>query len=128
MDPSGLMSTEQIRAILVMLTFTLLSGLADSQGFVHASAMWSPGRVLWPEMGKSAAGFIVGFLAYWPATRYMSFFGVRASEVQTAVWFVVAIVGVAAVSGKLWGWPLGDKVAAVIALSGLLWLTVRTRM
>jgi hypothetical protein len=112
--------------LLVVVLLTLLSGLGDSQGFVHAARIWQNGQTDWQAWLKSAAGFAVGIAAFWLAVRYMTRFGLVAPEIQAVLWFAVAIIGVAAVSGQFFRWQLLDQAVALVILAGLGWLVFRT--
>ena len=43
----------------LIIGLTLLSGLADAQGFIHASTAWVNGKLIWEEGIKSLLGFAV---------------------------------------------------------------------
>ena len=112
--------------IVLIVLFTLLSGLGDAQGFVHAGKVWNQGHFDWIEALKSAAGFQFGVFMYWLAVRQLAFQGVVAPEVQTLFWFVATMVGIGALSGHFVRWPVVDQCAAVCVLLGIGWLMVRT--
>ena len=111
----------------VLLVFALWvgSGLADSQGFVHASRMWRQDRVVWQECARSAVGFAAGIVMYWLSLRYASRLGIVSAEAQTIVWFAITVVGVAVVNGKFSEWAMLDRLIALVVASGLGWLMVR---
>jgi hypothetical protein len=115
----------QLKIIILIIGLTLLSGVADAQGFVHASSMWEGKKLIWTEWVKSAGGFAVGIGTYWLVVRYMKELGILAPEVQTIFWFTITIIGVAAVSGKFFQWRLIDQGVAVITLTGIAWLLFR---
>ena len=48
--------------IALILVFTLLSGLADSQGFLHSAWVWNNGQPVWQEMVKASLGYGFGAL------------------------------------------------------------------
>jgi hypothetical protein len=102
------------------------SGLADAQGFVHASRVWVADRVVWPEVGRSALGFAVGISFYWLSVRFMQRLGLHAADLQTAAWFVTTVVGVAVATGRFGKWPVSDQVVAAAVIAGLGWLMVRS--
>ena len=120
------MSTAQIRLLFLIVGITLISGIGDSQGFIHAAKLWQNGRIVWNEFGKSALGFGVGISTYWLAVRYLSEFGVLSPETQTLIWFGTTIVGVALISGKFLRWQTIDQIVAVVILLGIGWLLFRT--
>jgi hypothetical protein len=120
------MSIDQIRLLVLLVGITLISGIGDSQGFVHAARMWQDCKVVWIEFGRSAVGFGVGIAAYWVAARYLNEFGVLSAETQTLIWFGVTILGVALASGKFIRWQTIDQLVAVVVLLGIGWLMFHT--
>ena len=111
--------------VLLVLVLTIFSGVADSQGFIHAARIWEGTRPLWGEVAGSALGFAGGAVCYWLALRYLNELGVVAPEIQTLLWFAVTIVGVAVYSGRFLQWPLPDQVVALGVLAGIGWLVLR---
>lgn len=120
------MSAEKAKLLGVIVAITLVSGVADAQGFVHAAKIWQDGKLVWPELAKSALGFVMGIATYWLSLRYMRALGILVPEVQTLIWFGVTLVGVAIISGKVLRWPLLDQAVAVAVLVGIGWLLYRT--
>ena len=120
------MSAAQIRLLFLIVGITLISGIGDSQGFIHAAKLWQNGRIVWNEFGKSALGFGVGISTYWLAVRYLSEFGVLSPETQTLIWFGVTIIGVALISRKYFVWQTIDQVIALFVFLGISWLLFRT--
>ena len=120
------MSAAQIRLLFLIVGITLVSGIGDSQGFIHAAKLWQNGRIVWNEFGKSALGFGVGISTYWLAVRYLSEFGVLSPETQTLIWFGVTIIGVALISRKYFVWQTIDQVIALFVFLGISWLLFRT--
>jgi hypothetical protein len=108
--------------VLMVAFFTVLSGIGDTYGFSHASDMWEEGKLVWAEMLKSASGFLVGFVTYWFAVRFLREMGVVATEVQTLFWFGVTIFGIALLSGKFFTWHRIDQIVALAVLLGIGWL------
>src|SRR4029077_3547817 len=53
------------QAVAMVTLFTVITGYADSRGFVHAARVWSDGQVVWREVAISGLGFLVGVVAYW---------------------------------------------------------------
>lgn len=104
----------------------LLSAMADAQGFLHASRIWDGQQLIWPELGKSALGYIVGFTVYWGAVVAFERLGVHAPEVQTVIWFVFTIIGVGVLSGRFLRWQTLEQAIGVAVLVGLTFLLVRT--
>lgn len=120
------MILERPAILLVILVMTILSGIGDSQGFVHATNIWQNGRLVWSELGKSALGFFAGILIYWLVLRFMREVGIVTPEIQTLIWFAVTLVGVALAGGNLFKWQLVDQVVALSVLIGIGWLLLRT--
>lgn len=112
--------------LLWAIAILLLSGLADSQGFVHAASAWREGRAVWPELGRAALGFAFGMGLYLISVRDMARFGIVAPELQTIIWFGVTLVGVALVSGHFFHWPRTEQMVALGVIVGIGWLLVRT--
>lgn len=112
--------------LVIVLALCLISGIADSQGFMHASRVWQNDQLVWRELGWSALGFAVGIGNYWASLRFMKKLGVVSPEVQTVLWFAVTIIGVAFASGKFSKWPMPDQVIASLVVSGLGWLLIRS--
>lgn len=119
------MPLAQAKVLVLIVGVTLVSGIADAQGFIHAARIWQNDRLVWGELGKSALGFVAGIATYWLSLRYMKALGVMAPELQTLIWFGVTLIGVAVISGKLLRWPLLDQGVAVAVLAGIGWLIFR---
>ena len=115
-----------MRAVLLVLTFSLLSGIGDAQGFIHAGRVWHESRFIWQEALKSMLGFQFGVLMYWLALRTLTENGIVAVEVQTLFWFAMTIIGIAVLSRQYMQWPLLDQLAAAFVLCGIGWLMYRT--
>jgi hypothetical protein len=77
-----------------------LSGFADSLGFVYAAKIWQNGVLSWPDVGRSALGWVVGITLYVISLKYMARLGVTSAEIQTTVWFAMTIIGVVIFSGR----------------------------
>jgi hypothetical protein len=57
---------------------------------------------------------------------YLKQAAIISAEIQMLIWFIVAIVGVAVISGKFLHWQLLDQIVGIVVLSGVAWLVVRT--
>jgi hypothetical protein len=114
-----------LTSVLLIVAFTLLSGLGDAAGFICASRVWSDGRFVWVEALKCIAGFQFGMLMYWLALWKLSAHGIVAVEIQTLFWFVITIVGVALLNGRVFAWPAVDQAVAGCVLMGVAWLMYR---
>lgn len=120
------MTNEPVRLLLLIVGITILSGLGDSQGFIHASKIWVNNNLDWNELGKSALGFAIGISLYWLALKYMNAAGIVAPEIQTLVWFSVTLLGVALISRNFFRWQTIDQIVGIAVLAGVAWLMVRT--
>ena len=118
--------SEHIRLFAIVMALTIISGIGDSQGFLHAARVWRDDALMWDEVVKSAAGFAFGIVMYWIAIRFFQKSGVTIAETQTIVWFAITIVGVAALSGEFLRWRTSDQLIAVTTLGGVGWLMFRT--
>ena len=116
----------QTNLFLLILGITILSGVADSQGFLHAAKIWRDGKLVPEELIKSALGFTVGIILYWLAIRFLQQVGVFSAETQTILWFGITLMGVAVLSGRFFRWPAIDQIVAVLVLAGIGWLLLRT--
>ncbi len=112
-------------SISLMIVFTLLSGVGDALGFIHAGRVWKGDQFLWSEALKSFLGFSAGGFMYWMALRYLTGFGIASAEIQTLFWFGVTLVGIALLSGQFVRWHSVDQVIAVAVLAGIGWLLIR---
>lgn len=114
------------QSLILILLLTLITGLADAQGFVYASRMWTPLGIDRTAALLAVASFGAGIPTYLLAIRYLSASGVQTVEMQTACWFVATMIGVAVAGGNFWGWRLSDQIVAILVVIGLLWLVMRT--
>src|SRR3954454_15233326 len=53
------------QAAALVSVFTVITGYADSRGFVHAARIWSGGDLVWREVALSSLGFVLGVVTYW---------------------------------------------------------------
>jgi len=116
----------QMKIIVLIIGLTLLSGFADSQGFLHAAKIWEGQKIIWSEVAKSTIGFTIGIILYWIVLKYLNAAQVAAPEVQTMIWFGVTIVGVAVVSGRFAQWRGAEQMVAAGVIVGMGWLLIRT--
>ena len=119
---------EKLGSYLIIILLTTLSGIADAQGFIHASRIWQSSSLNWNELSRSALGFMVGIVLYWLALRYMNVVDIISPEIQTVTWFGVTLISVAFISGTFTKWTLLDQAIVVIVLCGIGWLIVRTNV
>ena len=120
------MNAHQVILIIVIVTLTLFSGIADAQGFIHASTTWVNGKIIWTEGLKSLLGFAIGAVCYILVINYLKQVGIVSAEIQTIVWFTVTIIGVALFNGKILHWQIIDQIVALAVIGGVAWLLVRT--
>lgn len=111
---------------LIIFVLIVLSGFADSLGFVYAAKIWEKDVLSWLNVGKSAMGWGIGISLYVVSLKYMARMSVTSAEVQTIVWFAMTIIGVVIFSGKFFVWPRLEQAVAVLVLVGLGWLLART--
>lgn len=111
---------------VIVFVLIVLSGFADSLGFVYAARIWQQDAMSWENLLKSASGWAIGITMYVISLRFLARLGVTSAEMQTAVWFAVTMIGVAIFSGRFLGWPRLEQIVAVLVIVGLGWLLVRT--
>lgn len=111
---------------MIILVLIVLSGFADSLGFVYAAKVWQKDAFSWIDLGKSALGWGLGISLYVISLRFMARAGITSAEIQTIVWFAMTIIGVVIFSGKFLNWPRLEQTVAVLVLVGLGWLLART--
>ena len=114
------------RTVALLVVFTVLTGYADSQGFVHAAKVWDGSQVAWRHVLLSAAGFAVGVVAYWIVVRFAGQLGVRSASLQTMGWFAVTIAAVVLTDPGHHRWQLVDTATAAVVVGGLGLLLYRT--
>lgn len=120
------MLSAQLLSWLLVVFICLLSGLADAQGFIHASRIWQSDRLILSELAKSTGGFALGISTYWISLRFVHRLGIVSPELQAVLWFSVTIIGVAFVSGQFTRWLLFDQLLALAIVAGLGWLLFRS--
>jgi hypothetical protein len=120
------MSMHLIGIAVLLFVLSLISGLADAQGFVHAANIWQGGKLVWPEVIKSALGFGGGIIAYWICIRFLQDFRIVSPEIQTLGWFTATIIGVALFSGKFLQCHIVDQLVGIVVLCGVALLLFRT--
>lgn len=112
--------------IIILVIATIISGYADSRGFIYSSQIWVNNSVNYASLTKSGTGFAIGILAYWIAIKSLQDLNVAtSSEIQTLGWFVVTIIGVAISSGDFMKWDSIDKIISLCIVGGFCLLLVR---
>lgn len=119
------MALDTALSLAAVLVLCVISGLADAQGFVHASHVWRADGVAWAPLGRSGLGFAVGICSYVCSIRFMNRVGLATADLQYLVWFLVTLIGVAVASGSIRRWSRADLVVCVTVVAGLCWLTVK---
>lgn len=112
--------------LLLVISLTLVAGFLDSQGFFHSSQVWKNDKFITNEAIKSLFCFIVGTVLFWFSIKYLQQLGVISAEMQTIIWFVVTILGVAVASGKFFQWNIIDQAIGIGVLIGIGLLLFRT--
>ena len=115
-----------MNTVMLIALFTMLSGLGDAFGFLHAGRVWQAERFDSAAAFRSAGGFMFGVAMYWLALKQLTAHGIVAVEIQTLFWFAATIVGVGLLSGQVLRWPLLDQLIAAGVLAGIAWLMFRT--
>ncbi|MGE3667279.1 MAG: hypothetical protein AB7G51_11735 [Steroidobacteraceae bacterium] len=75
---------------------------------------------------SSLAAFIAGVSLYVLAVRFMQGVGIVGVALQSAIWFVVTAVGVAAMDGTVMQWSRLQQLTAICIAIALGWLIVTT--
>lgn len=114
------------QAVALVSVFTVITGYADSRGFVHAAKVWADGQVVWREIAISGVAFFIGVVAYWIVVRFAGELGVRSALLQTMGWFAVTIFAVALTDAGQHTWHLLDAATAAVVVSGMGLLLYRT--
>lgn len=115
----------QLRLSLLIVAFTVASGVFDALGLTHAAQVWRENRLIWSAAAKSIGSFLIGIAMYWGAVRYLSQAGIVTAEMQSLIWLSVTILGVAVLGGRFLQWPLLDQIIAINVLASLAWLISR---
>jgi len=114
------------QAVAMVSLFTVITGYADSRGFIHAARVWADGEIVWREVALSGLGFLVGVVAYWIVVRYASQLGVQSALLQTMGWFAITILAVALTDAGQLRWQPLDFATAGVVVAGLGLLLYRT--
>jgi len=111
---------------LLVIAITLVSGILDARGFLHAGRAWPQGSIDVREVALSLAFFGGGISLYVIAVRFMQNLGVGSAALQTAVWFIVTAVALAVFDGSIAQWTRTQQVVGALLAIGLGWLVVTT--
>lgn len=120
------MNLHQIAIFSAILGLILVSGIGDSQFFLHAATVWNHGKPVFSELIKSALGGVIGIITYWLTVRFLEEAGVVSPEIQTVLWFAITIVGIAILNKKFLHWQPTEQIIGVLVIMGIAWLLVKT--
>jgi len=110
----------------LVVFFTILSGIGDAQGFIHASKIWDNGKLVIREVGKSSLGYAVGIILFWIALKFLNDLGIVSSGLQSIIWFAATIIGVSIMGGDFFRWDTIDKLISIVAIICIGLLIYRT--
>jgi len=71
--------------------------------------------------------FCGGLTAYILAAKFMQDAGIKGAALQSAIWFVITAVGIAAMDSTLLHWTRTQQVVGVVVAVALGWLISTTR-
>ena len=111
--------------VLLAIVLTLITGVCDAYGFVHASRTWKGGQFAPREAVLAISLFLVGILVYIALIRNLERLGITSPEIQTLGWFATTVIGIAIIERTVLGWANIDKAMAVVAVVSVGWLVVR---
>ncbi len=114
--------------LLIVIALTLFSGLADSRAFLYAAQTWPNDRLDLAQLGKALLCFALGILLYVLSLKFLRYLGVHSATIQTSLWFLATLVGLAILSGEFLKWQRLDQAIALIVATGLTWLVVRVEV
>lgn len=107
-------------SVVISFLLVMFSAWFDAQGFHHATQAWQAnGQFLLKQGAYSLLCFFVGVSIYIYSVRFITITGVTSSTLQTLLWFVATIVGVAFLSGEFQKWNPIQYVALVAVLFGM---------
>lgn len=112
--------------IALALVLTIGSGVFDARGFVYAARAWPGGRLDPAFAMASLAAFVLGVSMYIIAVRFMQGVGIVGVALQSAIWFVVTAIGIAAMDGTVMQWTRLQQATAVGVAIALTWLIATT--
>ena len=115
----------KILYVVLVIALTLFSGLADSRAFLFAAKTWENDRLNYLLLGKSLLFFGFGILLYILSLKFLRYLGVHSATIQTSLWFMATLIGLAILSGDFLKWQRLDQTVAVLVAAGLTWLVVR---
>ena len=111
--------------VILVVALTLFSGLADSRAFLFAAKTWENDRLSFLLLGKALLYFAIGILLYILSLKFLRYLGVHSATIQTSLWFMATLLGLAIISGDFLKWQRLDQAIAILVAAGLTWLVVR---
>jgi len=111
--------------VILVIALTLFSGLADSRAFLYAAQTWPNDQLNLVMLLKALLFFAFGILLYVLSLKFLCYLGVHSATIQTSLWFLATIVGLAILSGEFLKWQRLDQAIAIAVAAGLTWLVVR---
>lgn len=114
-----------IAKIVRVILLTVLSGLADAHGFVHAARAFQANAVSTNDLALTVFYAGLGLISYLFAVRDLMRLGIDAPEIHMLFWLGVTIVGLAVLSGRFSQWAGVDRLVGATVVLGISWLIVR---
>jgi hypothetical protein len=111
--------------VILVITLTLFSGLADSRAFLYAAQTWPNDQLSLVMLAKALLFFAFGILLYVLSLKFLRYLGVHSATIQTSLWFLATLLGLAILSGEFLKWQRLDQAIAIVVAAGLTWLVVR---
>ena len=111
--------------VILVITLTLFSGLADSRAFLYAAQTWPNDQLSLAMLAKALLFFAFGILLYVLSLKFLRYLGVHSATIQTSLWFLATLLGLAILSGEFLKWQRLDQAIAIVVAAGLTWLVVR---
>ncbi|WCN14977.1 hypothetical protein GV054_19175 [Marinomonas mediterranea] len=105
---------------LISLILLLLSAWFDAKGFYYAGLTWTHTNQLSVKQGAlSLLFFMIGVSLYVFSVRFLTMTGATSTTIQTLLWFVATIVGVAIMNGDFKVWGTMQYAAFSVVILGL---------
>jgi len=115
-----------VLSVLVTFILTAASGLMDARGFLYASKAWPDGQLALKPAVLSLVSFLAGVSLYIASVRFMQALGLQTVALQSAIWFVITAVGIAAMDGTVLQWTRSQQLVAIGIVVALTWLISST--
>ena len=111
--------------VVIVVALTLFSGLADARAFLYAGQTWPDDQLSLATLGKALVFFALGILLYVLSLKFLRYLGVYSATIQTSLWILATLIGLAIMSGEFVKWQRVDQAVAIVVAAGLTWLVVR---